>query len=104
MEDGKYETLTEDQQPAMFYSFLQQPSSNTWLIVRSQRDPQEIAAALQRSMRSLDRALPLEIKTWNSELDSALFAARVATVALGVLGFSEPCSPSPASSGWLLTW
>ena len=86
VEDGKYETLTEDPQPAMFYSFLQQPSSNTWLIVRSQRDPQEIAAALQRSMRSLDPALPLEIKTWNSELDSALFAARVATVALGVLG------------------
>jgi ABC-type antimicrobial peptide transport system permease subunit len=30
--------------------------------------------------------LPLEIKSWNSELDSALFAARVVTVALGVLG------------------
>jgi hypothetical protein len=27
VEDGKYETLTEDQQPAMFYSFQQQPSS-----------------------------------------------------------------------------
>jgi len=86
VEDGKYETLTEDQKPAMFFSYLQHVSSNTWLIVRSQRDPQEIAAALQRSMRGLDPALPLEIKTWNSELDSALFAARVATVALGVLG------------------
>jgi predicted permease len=86
VEDGKYETLTEDPEPAMFYSFLQQPSNETRIIVRSQRDPQEIAAALQRSLRSLDPALPLEIKTWNSELDSALFAARVATVALGVLG------------------
>jgi len=86
VEDGKYETLTEDQKPAMFFSFLQHVSSNTWLIVRSQRDPQEIAAALERSMRSLDPAMPLEIKTWNSELDSALFAARVATVSLGVLG------------------
>ena len=86
VENGKYETLTEDQKPAMFFSFLQHPSSDTWLVVRSQRDPQEIAAALQRSMRSLDPALPLEIRTWNSELDSALFAARVATVSLGVLG------------------
>ena len=86
VEDGKYETLTEDPQPAMFYSFLQQPGSNTWLIVRSQREPQEVAAALQRGLRSLDSSLPFEIKTWNSELDSALFAARVATVALGVLG------------------
>jgi predicted permease len=86
VEDGKYQTLTEDPKPAMFFSFLQHPSSDTWLIVRSQRDPQEIAPALQRSMRSLDPALPLEIRTWHSELDSALFAARVATVSLGVLG------------------
>ena len=84
--DGKYQTLTEDPKPAMFFSFLQHPSSDTWIIVRSQRDPQQIAAALQRSMRSLDPALPLEIRTWHNELDSALFAARVATVSLGVLG------------------
>jgi predicted permease len=86
VEDGKYETLTEDPKPAMFFSFLQHPSSDTCIIVRSQRDTQEIAAALQRSLRSLDPALPLEIRTWNRELDSALFAARVATVSLGVLG------------------
>ena len=86
VEDGKYVTLTEDPQPAMFYSFLQQPSNITTIIVRSPREPQEIAAALQRSLHRLDPALPLEIKTWSSELDSALFAARVATVALGVLG------------------
>lgn len=86
VEDGKYQTLTEDSKPAMFFSFLQEPGDDAWIIVRSGRDAQEIAAALQRSMRSLDPALPLEIKTWNSELDSALFAARVATVALGVLG------------------
>ena len=34
VENGKYRTLTEDQQPAMFFSFLQQHSSNTWLLVR----------------------------------------------------------------------
>ena len=86
VEDGKYQTLTEDARPAMFYSFLQQPSNNVWIVVRSQRDPQEIAGALRRAMRGLDPSLPVEIKTWSSELDSALFAARVATVALGVLG------------------
>ena len=86
VEDGKYQTLTEDQKPAMFFSFLQHQGSDVWILARSDRDPQEIGAALQRSMRSLDPTLPLEIKTWNSEMDSALFAARVATVALGVLG------------------
>jgi len=86
VEDGKYETLTERPETAMFYPFLQQPSSDVWLIVRSQRDPQEIAAALERTVHGVDPALPLTIKTWGRELDSALFAARVATVALGVLG------------------
>ncbi len=86
VEDGKYETLTEDQQPAMFYSFLQQTRSSLWILVRSNRDPEEIGAAMQRKLRNIDTSLPVEIKTWTSELDSALFAARVATVALGVLG------------------
>jgi len=86
VEDGKYQTLTEDPKPAMFFSFLQHPTSDTWLVVRSQRDPQELATALQHSMRSLDPALPLDITTWHRELDSALFASRVATVSLGALG------------------
>ena len=86
VEDGKYRTLTEDQQPAMFFSFLQQQSSSTWLLVRSKRDPQEIAGALERTLHGLDAALPFVVRTWNQEMGSALFAARVATVALGVLG------------------
>ncbi|HUB17072.1 MAG TPA: ABC transporter permease [Acidobacteriaceae bacterium] len=86
VQDGKYETLTEAPQAAMFFSFLQQPSSNAFLVVRSGRDPREIAGALERTLHALDPALPLNIRTWERELDSALFAARVATVALGVLG------------------
>jgi predicted permease len=86
LEDGKYRTLTEDQQPAMFFSFLQQQSSGTWLLVRSSRDPEELSKALQQTIHALDPGLPFAVKTWNREMSSALFAARVATVALGVLG------------------
>src|SRR5215467_14293956 len=86
VEDGKYRTLTEDQQPAMFFSFLQQRSSSTWLLVRSGRDPEQISRALERSLRGLDAGLPFVVKPWNQEMSSALFAARVAAVALGVLG------------------
>jgi predicted permease len=86
VEDGKYRTLTEDQQPAMFFSFLQQQSSDTWLVVRSGRDAQELAGALQGTIRGLDSSLPITIRTWTEEMDTALFAARVATVALGTLG------------------
>jgi predicted permease len=86
VENGKYRTLTEDQQPAMFFSFLQQTSGGSILLVRSNRDPQEIAGALQRTMHALDPGLPVEVSNWNHEMSWALFAARVATVALGVLG------------------
>ncbi|MGC2638061.1 MAG: ABC transporter permease [Acidobacteriaceae bacterium] len=86
VEDGKYFALTEQPTAAMFYSFLQQPSSNVDLVVRSHRDQHEIAGALERTLHGIDPALPLDIKTWDRELSSALFAARVATVALGVLG------------------
>jgi predicted permease len=86
VEDGKYRTLTEDQQPAMFFSFLQERSSNTWLLVRSNRDPQEISAALDKTLHGLDSAMPIVVRPWTQAMGSALFAARVASVALGVLG------------------
>ncbi|MGD0910368.1 MAG: ABC transporter permease [Terracidiphilus sp.] len=86
VEDGKYRTLTEDQQPAMYYSFQQHQDSGTWLVVRSERDPAEMAAALQHTLNGLDSSMPVKISTWSQEMDTALFAARVASVALGALG------------------
>ncbi|MGA7524722.1 MAG: ABC transporter permease [Acidobacteriaceae bacterium] len=86
VEDGKYRTLTEDQMPAMFFCFLQQPNSSAWLEVRSMQDPAAVSRAVEETLHRLDPALPLAMNTWNQEMDSALFAARVATVALGVLG------------------
>jgi predicted permease len=86
VEDGKYKTLAEAPQPAIFLPILQSPTSATWLIVRSNRSPPEMAAALELSLRSLDAGLPLTINTWDRELDTALFAPRAATMALGVLG------------------
>lgn len=86
VENGRYRTLTEDQQPAMFFSFQQHQESGTWLVVRSNRAPDELAAAIDRTIHGIDSSLPLSIQTWTAEMASALFAARVATVALGVLG------------------
>jgi predicted permease len=86
VEDGKYRALTETQQPAMFFSFQQELSSSTWLLVRSKRDPEETAKALGTTLHGLDAALPFVVRPWSQEMSTALFAARVATVALGVLG------------------
>lgn len=86
VEDGKYRSLTEDQMPAMFFSYQQQSSGSTWLVVRSERSTQETAAALENALHGLDSSLPFTIRTWPEEMNSALFASRVATIALGVLG------------------
>ncbi|HEY3626342.1 MAG TPA: ABC transporter permease [Terracidiphilus sp.] len=86
VENGKYRSLTEDQMPAMFFSYQQHESSGTWFVVRGRRDPQEMSHALETTIHGLDSVLPLSVKPWTAEMDTALFAARVATVALGVLG------------------
>jgi predicted permease len=85
-ENGRYFSLTEDQKPAMFLPILQSPSSDSWLVLRSARDPQELASAIRRKLRELDAALPSFIVTWEQDLEGALFAARTATMALGVMG------------------
>jgi predicted permease len=84
VEDGKYLSLAEEPQPAMFLPFLQAPSSVTRLVVRSDRDPQQLAAAMKTTLQDLDAGLPFTIGPWT--MDAALFAPHVATVSLGVLG------------------
>jgi predicted permease len=86
VEDGKYMTLTEDQRPAFFAPLLQSPGSSVWLVVRVAGDPQPIAGAVRDAVRNLGPGLPFTLLTWDREQDSALFAARAATVSLGVLG------------------
>ncbi len=86
VENGKYLSLTEEQQPAMFLAFLRSPSSAAALVVRSTRDPQQLAAALRNKVRELDGGLPSDIQTWNGMLEVVLFPSRAATMSLGVMG------------------
>jgi predicted permease len=86
VENGKYVTLTENQQPAMFLPFLRSPTSLSYLVLRSSRDPQQLAAAARSRLRELDAGLSIDTDTWNGMLDVVLFPSRVATVALGVMG------------------
>jgi predicted permease len=86
VEDGKYKTLTEDQRPAYFLPLLQTPATATWLVVRANGDAHNLTVPLHDALRGLDAGLPMTLMTWQKELDSALFAARTATVSLGVLG------------------
>jgi len=85
-EDGKYNGLTENPTPAMFLPMLQSPSSSTWLVVRSNRDPQQLGAAIKSTLRQLDAGLPVYSQTRYKALDPVLFGPRMATLSLGVMG------------------
>ena len=86
VEDGKYVTLTEEARPTFFQPLAQSPTSFTWLVARTNGDPQGNAATLRTAIQSLDSGLLFTLTTWNESLNSALFAARAAAVSLGVLG------------------
>jgi len=85
-ENGKYGSLTENPLPAMFLPILQLPSSSTWLVVRSKRDPQQLGPAIRGRLQQLDSGLPVFIQTRYKELNIILFGPRMATLSLGVLG------------------
>ena len=86
VEDGKYLSVAEDQQPAMFLSSLQAPMPNTYLVVRSSRDPQQLASAMRKKIQELDSGLPVDTQSWSTLLEIVMFPARMATASLGVLG------------------
>jgi len=85
-EQGKYGSLAEDAKLAMFVPLLQAPSSETWMVVRSSGDAQQLGPAIRNTLRDLDSGLPVYIQTWVKEMDHPLFASRMASLSLGVLG------------------
>ncbi|MGC1967744.1 MAG: ABC transporter permease, partial [Candidatus Acidiferrales bacterium] len=86
VENGKHKNINEDPQPAMFFPLLQAPANETCMVVRSNRDPQQLTSAITSRLHGLDAGLPADVQSWTEALQSALFASRVATVSLGVLG------------------
>jgi predicted permease len=86
VEDGKYESLTEDPTPAMFLPVAQLFETDTALVVRSPLPQAEVAASLNAVLTRVDPSLPFTLHSWSDSLAPVLFPARVATVALGVMG------------------
>jgi predicted permease len=86
VEDGKYQNLAEDAQPAVFMPLQQMPVSETWLIVRADGDPGPLGAAIRAAIRNLDPGLPLYVEPWARQLDFAMFPSRMATIALAIMG------------------
>jgi len=86
VEDGKYDSLTEDLQAAVFYPLAQATDNETTLVVRSQMPDADTASAVHRVITGVDPGLPFTISSWPTALGLVLFPARVAAASLGIMG------------------
>jgi predicted permease len=88
-EDGKYQTLTETLQPAVFFPIEQNYSSTIVLMARSRRVESELAAEMREAVGRLDPHLAVYgVGSWRQMLGLVylpMHAATVALVAFGVL-------------------
>jgi predicted permease len=85
-EDGRYHDLTESPQPVVYVPFSQSLDNDVIFIVRSLRAPNEMAAALERTLTGIVPNAPIAVQSWTDSLQGELFPARAATAALGVMG------------------
>lgn len=86
VEDGKYESLTEAPETALFLPMAQMPMTETCLVIRAAGEPAALAPSIRSALRALDPSLPVYVGTWDEQLELARFPARMATLALGVMG------------------
>jgi predicted permease len=87
VEDGKYDSLTEHQQPAVFQPILQSYNSTTTLIVKSSVPAPQMVGLMGRAMAQLDPHLPLYATgSLEQMLGFAFFPARAAAIALSAFG------------------
>ena len=85
--DGKYRSLTEDPQPAVFTSILQRYNSTTTLLVRAHLPEEQMVAQVRRVLAELDASLPLYgAGSLEQMLALPLFPNRAAATALSVFG------------------
>jgi ABC-type antimicrobial peptide transport system permease subunit len=90
VEDGKYGTLVEDPQPAMFFPVTQGPGGHlptrAVVVVRSQLPQDQITAELRQAVTGIEPNVPYTIAPWDDAIDRSMIPARAATVVLSIMG------------------
>jgi predicted permease len=87
VEDGKYGSLTESQQPAVFWSILQAYNSATTLEVKSSLPATQMIGEVRQAIARLDPQLPLYgVGSLTQMLGFAFFPTRAAAIALSAFG------------------
>jgi predicted permease len=86
VEDGKYHDLQESLQPVAYIPFAQSEQRGAVFVVRSRKSTKDLTAALQHTLSGIQPNVSINMQSWTDTLNSELFPAQAATVALGVMG------------------
>jgi putative ABC transport system permease protein len=85
--DGKYNTLAETPQPAVFRPQFRDYDTVVTLVARTEGEPRSMVAPLRKEFQAMDPTLPLyDIKTLTEHMKIPLFPARMAANVLGSFG------------------
>jgi len=90
VEDGKYGSVNEDPQPAMFIPLAQGVgevmSTSATILIRSRLPQDQIAAALRQKLAAIEPGAPFTLRSWADAIDLSMITTRAAVTALGVMG------------------
>ncbi len=88
VEDGKYESLNDENKPAMFWSLLQRYTPTATLVARSHLPTGQIVSVLRQTLKQMEPAMPLyAVGSLEDYLKFPTSPARLAAEALGSFGF-----------------
>jgi predicted permease len=85
-EDGKYHSIVDPPQPAVYLPLSQNEKSNPVFVVRSDRAQNELAPAIEHTLNGLEPNAQITVQSWPDVIEGALSPARAAAAALGVMG------------------
>jgi predicted permease len=85
-EDGKYHSIQDPPEPAVYLPLPQNEKTHNVFVVRSSRAQNELAPAIERTLSGLEPNAQITVQSWPDMIEGALFPARVAAATLGVMG------------------
>ncbi len=87
VEDGKYAAVSEEPTPALFVPIFQMGNEQMCMLVRSNRDTNQMISAIHDVVRRLDPNLPISsLSSWQDALAIMLLPSRAAATSLALFG------------------